>query len=132
MSKFVQPTAAELKILRALWRNGPSTVRTVYEDLDTSERLAYTTVLKQLQIMTDKGLVERDTRDRAHVYRPTHSQDQTERNMLGDFMSRVYDGCSSRLVVQALGMSEPASPAELEEIRMLVRTLRDKRHQESS
>lgn len=124
MATLPQPTASELKILRVLWKLGPSTVREVHEEIGRGERLSYTTVLKQLQIMTGKGLVERDTEARAHVYRPVRSELQTQREMLGDFMSRVYDGSPSRLVMQALGMSRPASAEELDEIDSLVRKLR--------
>lgn len=124
MTTLPQPTASELKILRVLWNHGPSTVRAVHQQINQSEQLSYTTVLKQLQIMTGKGLVERDTKARAHVYRPVRSELQTQKEMLGDFMSRVYDGSTSRLVMQALGMSRPASPEELDEIDSLVSKLR--------
>lgn len=124
MATLPQPTASELKILRVLWQLGPSTVREVHEEISRAERLSYTTVLKQLQIMTGKGLVERDTEARAHIYSPVRSELQTQREMLGDFMSRVYDGSPSRLVMQALGMSRPASADELDEIDSLVRKLR--------
>lgn len=124
MATLPQPTASELKILRVLWRQGASTVRDVHQQINRNEQLSYTTVLKQLQIMTSKGLVERDTEARAHVYKPVHSELQTQREMLGDFMSRVYDGSPSRLVMQALGMSRPASADELDEIDSLVRKLR--------
>lgn len=124
MVTLPQPTASELKILRVLWQFGPVTVRQVHEEINRDENLSYTTVLKQLQIMTGKGLVERDTGARAHVYKPVRSKLQTQREMLGDFMSRVYDGSPSRLVMQALGMSRPASADELKEIDSLVRRLR--------
>jgi len=123
--KTLQPTTCELKILRVLWRLGPCTVRAVHDDISQTEKLSYTTVLKQLQIMTDKGLVRRDTEERAHVYQPTNSEAQTQKELLGDFVARVYDGSPSRLVMQALGMSAPASDEELEQIRALLRTLRE-------
>lgn len=118
------PTPSELKILRCLWRNGPSTVREVHDSLEEGASLSYTTTLKQLQIMHSKGLVERETDQRAHVFRPVSGEEQTQRAMLGDFMSRVYEGSASRLVLQALGISRPASEAELDEINRLVQRLR--------
>jgi len=124
MANLPQPTTSELKILRVLWQDGPSTVREVHARIARNELLSYTTVLKQLQIMTAKGLVERDTESRAHVFKPVRSELQTQRELLGDFMSRVYDGSPSRLVMQALGMSRPASAEELDEIDSLVRKLR--------
>jgi len=124
MARLPKPTASELKILRVLWQDGPSTVRDVHAQIAAREELSYTTVLKQLQIMTAKGLVERDTQARAHIYKPVGSELQTQHELLGDFISRVYDGSSSRLVMQALGMSRPASQAELDEIDSLVRKLR--------
>lgn len=124
MARLPRPTASELKILRVLWHDGPSTVRDVHARIARNEQLSYTTVLKQLQIMTAKGLVERDTESRAHIFKPVRSELQTQRELLGDFMSRVYDGSPSRLVMQALGMSRPASAEELDEIDSLVRELR--------
>lgn len=124
MARLPRPTASELKILRVLWQDGPSTVRDVHARIARNEQLSYTTVLKQLQIMTAKGLVERDTESRAHIFKPVRSELQTQRELLGDFMSRVYDGSPSRLVMQALGMSRPASAEELDEIDSLVRELR--------
>jgi BlaI family transcriptional regulator, penicillinase repressor len=124
MARLPQPTASELKILHILWQDGPSKVRDVHARIARNEELSYTTVLKQLQIMTTKGLVERDTQARAHIYKPVGSELQTQRQLLGDFISRVYDGSSSRLVMQALGMSRPASSEELDEINSLVKKLR--------
>lgn len=120
-----QPTTSELKILRVLWQDEPCTVRHVHDRIRRSDDLSYTTVLKQLQIMTGKGLVERDTGARAHVYKATQSKHETQRKMLGEFMTRVYDDSPSKLVMQALGMSRPASAEELDEIDSLIRRLRD-------
>ena len=97
------PTNAELEILNVLWTRGPSTVREVKEAQEESKRAGYTTVLKLLQIMHQKGLVERDESQRAHVYMPRLSKEQTQQQMVGDLVSRLFDGSPSKLVLQALG-----------------------------
>src|SRR5262245_34359130 len=95
-----KPTDAELSILRVLWMRGPSTVRQVTEALGRDT--GYTTILKLLQIMTDKGLVARDESSRTHVYEPAFTQDETERQLVNDLLERVFDGSASKLVLQAL------------------------------
>jgi len=112
-----RPTDAELAILHVLWAHGPSTVRRVAEVL--GREAAYTTVLKLLQIMTEKGLVRRDESARTHVYEAACSQDQTERQLVADLMNRVFGGSAARLVLQALA-ARNASPEELAEIRKLI------------
>jgi BlaI family penicillinase repressor len=114
-----RPTDAELALLRVLWRRGPSTVRQVHEAIARREPLAYTTTLKQLQIMTDKGLVVRDETERAHVYSARLPVEQTRGQLVTDLLDRVFEGSASRLVLQALS-SRPASPEELAEIRRLL------------
>lgn len=114
-----RPTDSELSILRVLWQLGPSTVRRVHEELSRHETTGYTTVLKILQIMTDKGLVERDASSRAHVYKPLHSQEHTQRRLVGDLLDRAFGGSASRLLVQALA-ARPAGPQERQEIRRLL------------
>jgi BlaI family transcriptional regulator, penicillinase repressor len=118
------PTPSELRILKCLWQNGPSTVREVHEMIDPDRLLSYTTTLKQMQIMHGKGLLARDDSQRAHVFSPVTGEDETQRAMLGDFIGRVYEGSASRLVLQALGISRPADEQELAEIDRLVRKLR--------
>lgn len=113
------PTDAELAILQVLWQNGPSTVREVHGRLHSDDEVGYTTVLKTLQIMTEKGLVQRDASERAHRYAPTSSEDQVQKNMLSDLMERAFRGSASRLVQQAL-TDRKASKQELEEIRRLL------------
>jgi predicted transcriptional regulator len=112
-----KPTDAELAILRVLWQRGPSTVRDVAAAMGREG--AYTTVLKLLQIMTDKGLVRRDERARTHIYEATSSEDQTQQQLVADLLDRVFDGSAARLVLQALA-SGKTSPAELAEIRRLI------------
>lgn len=125
VTQLPAPTPSELRILRCLWNHGPSTVREVHKQINAGDSLSYTTTLKQMQIMHAKGLVDRDDSQRAHVFRPAIDEDETQRAMLGDFMSRVYEGSASRLVLQALGISSPASPEELDQINQLVQKLRE-------
>ncbi len=119
MSKTPRPTDAELAILRVLWHLGPSTVRQVHDVLMRERPTAYTTALKLLQIMTEKGLVRRDEADRTHIYHPRLTQEQTQRQLLRDLMDRAFGGSSSKLVLQALA-SKRASSDELAEIRQML------------
>jgi len=112
-----KPTDAELGILRVLWARGPSTVREVAIELGRDA--GYTTILKLLQIMTEKRLVRRDESSRTHVYEAAFTQDQTERQLVADLLDRVFDGSAAKLVLQALASSK-ASPEELDEIRKLI------------
>ena len=119
-----RPTDAELAILRVLWRRGPSTVRQVQEELPPTpgsrpRRAGYTTVLKLLQIMTDKRLVERDESQRAHVYRAHDSKQATQRHLVGDLLDRAFGGSAAQLVLQALS-ARPASSREMREIRRVL------------
>jgi predicted transcriptional regulator len=116
-----KPTDAELAILRVLWARGPSTVRDVAAAMDREG--AYTTILKLLQIMTDKGLVRRDESARTHVYKATASEDQTKRQLVADLLDKVFEGSAAKLVLQALS-TRTASPEEIEEIRTLLDTHR--------
>lgn len=111
-----RPTDAELAILRVLWRRGASTVKDVHEELARSSPTGYTTTLKQLQIMAEKGLVTRDESQRAHLYAARLPEEQTQRQLVGDLLDRAFDGSAARLVQRALS-SRPASPEELAEIR---------------
>ena len=115
-----RPTTAELELLQVLWELGPSTVRRVFEVMAKDQSVGYTTVLKTLQIMHQKGLVERDDSERAHVYQPSFSKEHTQRQLLRDFMGQVFDGSATQLVMQALGTSKPASREELARIRQLL------------
>jgi BlaI family penicillinase repressor len=119
--RSLRPTNAELNILRVLWRLGPSTVRQVHEDLAKVDRnLGYTTVLKFLQIMLDKNLVKREDSQRAHVYRPTNSREQTQRQLTRQLIDGAFDGSRSQLVLQALAGGDHVKPEELTEIRALL------------
>jgi predicted transcriptional regulator len=114
-----RPTDAELAILRVLWDRGPSTVRQVHEVLARDRQAAYTTALKLLQIMIEKGLVERDERDRTHVYRARLGEEQTQRQLVRDLVDRAFGGSAMKLVVQALA-SRRASAEELRDIRKAI------------
>jgi len=114
-----RPTDAELEILQVLWANGPCTVKQVHVRLQRRPLRGYTTVLKLLQIMSDKGLVERDERSRAHVYSARVAEEETLRRMTGDLVDRAFGGSAGRLIAQALS-ARPASREELEQIRRLL------------
>jgi len=117
--KIPRPTDAELAILNVLWERGASTVREVHEALSATQDTGYTTVLKLLQIMTEKGLVDRDESERAHVYEPRYSEQRTQRQLLGDLIDRAFRGSPAQLVMQALSATH-ASAAELTAIRQLL------------
>jgi predicted transcriptional regulator len=114
-----RPTDAELAILNVLWERGPSTVREVHDEISRSHDTGYTTVLKLLQIMTDKGLVVRDESQRAHVYSTRESEQRTQRQLVGDLIDRAFGGSPAKLVMQALSATR-ASAEELTQIRALL------------
>jgi BlaI family transcriptional regulator, penicillinase repressor len=114
-----RPTEGELEILRVLWRRGPSTVREVQDDLVRDRQPGYTTVLKLLQIMAEKGLVSRDESGRAHVYRAAAAEEETQSRLVDHLLDRAFGGSAAQLVMRALS-SRPASAAELAEIRRLL------------
>jgi predicted transcriptional regulator len=103
-----------------LWTKGPSTVRDVHEALNAVDASGYTTALKMLQVMHQKGLVKRDDSQRAHVYMAAISKDQTRNQFLRDLADRLFDGSTSQLVLQALGNDPQASDDELQRIRELI------------
>jgi BlaI family transcriptional regulator, penicillinase repressor len=117
--KLPRPTDTELAILRVLWALGAATVRQIQEELDKRQPTGYTTVLKMLQIMTEKGLVARNESERTHVYRASLSEEQTQRQLLGDLVDRAFDGSASKLVMQALAVKK-ASKEELIELRRIL------------
>ena len=114
-----RPTQAELEILRVLWQLGPSSVRDVQQTMSGTRTTGYTTVLKLLQIMARKGLVERDERERTHVYRAALAQEQTQRQLLTDLLERAFDGSASQLILQALA-ARPTSRDEMDQIRKVL------------
>jgi len=121
-----RPTDAELAILRVLWELGPATVRQVHEVLATTRDTGYTTTLKLMQIMADKGLVTRDESARTHIYAARISQENTQRQLLDDLVTRAFGGSATELVLRALS-SHTTSADELREIRKLIAEAGDDR-----
>jgi predicted transcriptional regulator len=114
-----KPTEAELAILRILWQRGPSTVREVRDELDKEKPTGYTTVLKFMQIMTEKGLLTRDESQRTHIYQPTCSEEHTQRSLIKDLLDRAFGGSTHKLVAQTL-LTQKTSPEEIEEIKTIL------------
>ena len=117
-----KPTDAELSILRVLWQRGSATVREIHDALSLQKPTGYTTVLKTLQIMTEKGLVLRNESERAHVYQATQSQGVAQNRIVGDLVDKLFDGSAQKLVLHALS-SRKASAEEMQEIRRLLDSL---------
>ena len=118
-SKPPRPTEAELSILQVLWQGGPRSVRAIQQVLNETKPTGYTTVLKMLQIMTEKGLVDRDDKVRPQIYRARYSQELTQRRLLGDLVHRAFGGSVKALVLQALA-TRRSSPEELAAIEKLL------------
>ena len=114
-----KPTVSELEILRILWSRGPSTVREVHEALSKKKQMGYTSVLKLMQIMTEKGSVRRNEDQRAHVYEANHAAEKTKRQLAGDVLQRVFDGSASQLMMHALA-ARKGTREEIEELRQLL------------
>jgi predicted transcriptional regulator len=120
MAKQNKPTQSELEILSVIWELEAATVREVYERLNVTKPTGYTTVLKLLQLMDEKGLVERDRANRAHVYRAKIEQKDTGKQMLGDILQKMFGGSALRLVQQVLE-TETTTKEELKEIKKMIR-----------
>lgn len=121
-NKHTKPTEAELEILQILWQKGPSPVRAVNDELNERREVGYTTTLKIMQIMLEKGLVERNAESRTHIYDARVKEQDVQSQLLNRFVQATYRGSASRLVMQLLGNHE-ASQAELEEIKKLIQKL---------
>lgn len=113
---MIKPTESEMEILQILWDKGSCTVREVHKILEKNKDAGYTTTLKLMQIMHEKGLVERDTSAKTHIYKALVSQQKTEQHLLRKMIDNVFNGSASRMVMQALG-SHQASPDEIESIK---------------
>ena len=124
-SKYIKPTESELEILQILWKNGTATVRDVHEELAQLKDVGYTTTLKLMQIMLEKGLVKRDESMRTHIYQPAVNKQNTQKHLLSKMIDSLFGGSSTELVLQALGSSQQkVSAAELEEIQKLIENLK--------
>lgn len=118
-SKTPRPTEAELEILQELWQRGPSTVKDVHQALEKSRGVGYTTVLKLMQIMAQKGLVKRNEKQRAHVYEASQPQERMQKALVSHLVERVFGGSAARLALQALS-AKKSTPEELAAIRRLL------------
>ena len=124
-AKYIKPTESELEILNILWHKDVATVREVHEELAKSKDVGYTTTLKLMQIMHEKGLVKRDESMRTHVYQPAVNQEKTQKHLLNKMIDSLFGGSSTQLVLQALGSSDQkVSAEELEKIQTLIDNLK--------
>ena len=119
------PTESELEVLQVLWLKGASSVRSVNEVLNERRDVGYTTTLKIMQIMTEKGLVTRDTNSRTHIYSAAVEENHTQKSLLENFIDKTYRGSAMRMVMQALG-NQDASPDELESLKKIIKDLENK------
>jgi len=124
-AKYIKPTESELEILNILWAKDSATVRDVHEELAKSKDVGYTTTLKLMQIMHEKGLVKRDESMRTHIYQPAVNREKTQKHLLDKMIDSLFGGSSTQLVLQALGSGEQKlSNEELEKIQSLLNDLR--------
>jgi len=123
VTRTIKPTESELEILQILWTKGLATVREVHEELASSKEVGYTTTLKLMQIMHEKGLVKRDDSMRTHVYQAAVNKEKTQKHLLGKMIDSLFGGSPTQLVIQALG-EHKASPEELEKIQRLLNDLK--------
>ena len=122
-TRYIKPTESELEILQVLWDRETASVREVHEVLAKSKDVGYTTTLKLMQIMHEKGIVKRDDSFKTHIYQPAVSKEKTQKHLLGKMINSLFGGSPTELVIQALG-NHKASPAELEEIQHLLDNLK--------
>src|SRR5260221_14006916 len=123
-TKYIKPTESELEILQILWTRGLATVREVHEELSKTKDAGYTTTLKLMQIMHEKGLVKRDDSMRTHVYQAAVNKEKTQKHLLGKMIDNLFGGSPTQLVIQALG-EHKASREELEKIQALLDNLKN-------
>jgi BlaI family penicillinase repressor len=124
-TKTIKPTESELEILQVLWEKDQASVREVHEELLQSKDVGYTTTLKLMQIMFEKGLVKRDDSFKTHIYQASVSKEKTQKHLVGKMINTLFGGSPAELVLQALG-NHKASAAELEEIQRLLNNLKDR------
>ncbi len=123
-TKTIKPTESELEILTILWERTHASVREVHEELLKTKEAGYTTTLKLMQIMFEKGLVKRDDSYKTHIYQASVSKEKTQKHLLGKMIDTLFGGSPTELVIQALG-NHKASPAELEEIQRILNNLKN-------
>jgi predicted transcriptional regulator len=124
-AKYIKPTESELEILNILWMRDVATVREVHEELAKSKDVGYTTTLKLMQIMHDKGLVKRDESMRTHIYQAAVNREKTQKHLLNKMIDSLFGGSSTQLVLQALGSGDQkVSAEELEKIQSLINNLK--------
>ena len=123
LTRHKKPTESELEILQVLWNEESATVRTVHEELSKTKDAGYTTTLKLMQIMHEKGLVKRDDSVKTHIYQPAVSREKTQKHLLGKMINGLFGGSPTQLVIQALG-NYKASEKEIEEIQQLLNNLK--------
>lgn len=124
-NKLIKPTESELEILQVIWSKGQATVREVHEKLLITKDVGYTTTLKLMQIMFEKGLVKRDDSSRTHIYMAACNKENTQKQLLGKFISNLFGGSSTQLVLQTLG-NHKVSDKELDDIQELINQLKKK------
>jgi len=122
-TRYIKPTESELEILQVLWEKKNASVRDVHEELAKTKDVGYTTTLKLMQIMFEKGLVKRDSTLKTHFYQAATSREKTQKHLVGKMIDSLFGGSPTQLVLQALG-NHKASPDELEEIRRLIENLK--------
>ena len=123
-TKYIKPTESELEILQIIWTKGLATVREVHEELGKTKDVGYTTTLKLMQIMHEKGLVKRDDSMRTHIYQAAVNKEKTQKHMLTKMIDSLFGGSPTQLVIQALG-NHKASAEELEEIQKMIENLKN-------
>jgi predicted transcriptional regulator len=124
MSKQIKPTEGELEILQVLWEKKKATVREVHEIILQTKDAGYTTTLKLMQIMFEKGLVTRDDSAKTHIYQPNISKEKTQSQFVGKMITSLFGGSSSQLVMQALGSQSPTKE-EIDEIQQYLNNLKN-------
>jgi len=124
MGKQLKPTESELEILQVLWERGTATVRDVHETLAETKEVGYTTTLKLMQIMHEKGLVKRDDSSKTHIYEPLATREKTQKQLVSKMINTLFQGSPAQLVMQALGQHK-ASAGELDEIQRLLDNLKN-------
>lgn len=123
-TRYVKPTESELEILQVLWQRGLATVREVHEELSKTKDVGYTTTLKLMQIMHEKGIVKRDESVRTHVYQSAVNKEKTQKHLLSKMIDSLFGGSSTQLVLQALGNEQKVSEEELKQIQNLLDNLK--------